>query len=157
MFDINIQIDNQTDFEIPVDTLTDIAESTLTMCNITDAELSIVITTDAAVQNLNRDYRGVDAPTDVLSFETQSDDDFIVSDAGYYLGDIIIAAPTARRQAIAMGHAPIEEIKLLIIHGILHLLGYDHLTPKEKSMMWALQEKILRHHGLGHVKPTETK
>lgn len=153
---INIHIDNLSDFEIAADALIAIAERALTVCEIENAEVSIVINTDEAVQSLNRNYRGVDAPTDVLSFETQNDnDDFVVPGEEHYLGDIVIAAPTANRQAAAMGHTLIEEISLLVVHGILHLLGYDHLTPDEKSKMWALQAQILTHHGLAHVKPTE--
>lgn len=154
---IGIHIDNLSEFEIVTDALIAIAEGALTICGIKNAEVSIVINTDEAVQSLNRDYRGVDAPTDVLSFEAQNNQaDFIAPGEEHYLGDIVIAAPTANRQAMAMGHTLAEEISLLIVHGILHLLGYDHLTPDDKSKMWALQAQILTHHGLTHVKPTET-
>ncbi|RME82331.1 MAG: rRNA maturation RNase YbeY, partial [Caldilineae bacterium] len=71
------------------------------------------------------------------------------------LGDIVIAAPTAARQAHAAGHTPAEEICLLAVHGILHLLGYDHDTPARKEAMWQKQAQILAANGLAHVKPTE--
>ncbi len=156
-FDINIQIDSPAEFQISTDSLRTVAQSALEICNIGQAELSIIITTDEMVRQLNRDYRGIDAPTDVLSFEAQNDDDFIAPETGHYLGDIIIAAPTAKRQATAMGHTLGEELSLLVIHGILHLLGYDHLTSDEKLTMWAIQTEILTHNGLTHVKPTEAK
>ena len=98
--------------------------------------LTIVVTGDAALRRLNRDFAGVDAPTDVLSFE--------YGDPGEYLGDVIISAPRARAQAKRGGHPFIDEMRLLAIHGVLHLLGYDHDTPGRKKRMWAVQAKALR-------------
>ncbi len=116
-----------------------------------ESALSLKITGDEEIQTLNRDYLGKDAPTDVLSFPVPFDD----PESGIpYLGDIIISLPTASRQAESGGHAVEEEIKLLLVHGILHLLGYDHATPEEKAAMWALQDKILTQLGI-QAKPTE--
>ena len=98
--------------------------------------LTIVVTGDAALRRLNRDFAGVDAPTDVLSFEA--------GEPGEYLGDVIISAPRARVQAKRGGHPLIDELRLLVIHGVLHLLGYDHDTPGRKKRMWAAQAKALR-------------
>jgi len=97
--------------------------------------LTIVVTGDAALRRLNRDFGGVDAPTDVLSFEA--------GEPGVYLGDVIISAPRARAQARRDGHPFIDEMRLLVIHGVLHLLGYDHDTPGRKKRMWAAQAKAL--------------
>jgi probable rRNA maturation factor len=120
--------------------------------------VTIVITDNELVQQLNRDYRGVDAPTDVLSFENLPDPDFPdVGQAGSdHLGDIIIAYPVAKAQALAAGHTPPEEVILLAIHGLLHLLGFDHDTPESKERMWAVQRQMMTHLGLAHVQPTET-
>ena len=94
--------------------------------------LTIVITDDTQVHQLNRQFRGVDRPTEEVPL---------------YLGDVIISYPTAQAQAAEYGHSVQRELALLIIHGCLHLLGYDHEEEKERQRMWALQEEILQ--GLG--------
>ena len=104
------------------------------------SEFGLQVTGDDTLQQLNLQYMGIDAPTDVLSFPVA----FQNPDSGNpYLGDVLISYPTAALQAEASGHPPEEEIKLLLVHGLLHLLGYDHTTPEEKKAMWALQNSIL--------------
>lgn len=120
--------------------------------------VTIVVTDNATVQQLNADYRGIDAPTDVLSFENIPDPDFPIVDeteAGH-LGDIIIAYPVAETQALAAGHTAQQEVILLAVHGLLHVLGLDHDTPKNKEKMWRTQYQIMVELGLGHVQPTES-
>lgn len=109
------------------------------------AELCIVITDDDEIQSLNRQFRGIDAPTDVLAFADEpTDQPFITApDEPPYLGDVIISFPRARVQAAAEGHNTAAEMRLLIVHGVLHLLGYDHAQPDEKARMWARQDAIL--------------
>ena len=112
-------------------------------------EMSIVITSDEQLQALNRQYRDVDAPTDVLSFPA----DFIdPENEAPYLGDIVISFPRAAHQASIAEHAVMEEVQFLVIHGVLHLLGYDHAEPYEKATMWTAQKEILGHLGLGDLK-----
>jgi probable rRNA maturation factor len=110
-----------------------------------EAALSIVITDDAEIQALNRQFRGVDAPTDVLAFANEPTDQTFVTapDEPPYLGDVIISFPRARVQAATVGHRVDKELRLLIVHGVLHLLGYDHATPEEKDRMWNRQGTIL--------------
>ncbi|GAB4415840.1 MAG: hypothetical protein Fur0044_10980 [Anaerolineae bacterium] len=120
--------------------------------------VTIVITDSDTVQQLNAQYRGIDAPTDVLSFENTPDPDFPELDeteAGH-LGDIIIAYPVAAAQAAAAGHTAQNEVILLAVHGLLHLLGFDHDTPENKEKMWQTQRQIMVELGLGHVQPTES-
>ncbi len=157
MAPINLQIDPLFQNDIDAKQLSNLAQDALQYCQRPNAEMTLVIAADETVQSLNRQYRGVDAPTDVLSFaETDSAAGFdLPEQAPPYLGDVIIAAPTAARQAQTMGHALFEEIQLLTIHGILHLLGYDHRSPAEKDPMWRKQAEILRRHNLSHVQPTE--
>ena len=109
-----------------------------------NANLSIVLTNDARLQKLNRDYLGIDAPTDVLSFPASESDPQTDSP---YLGDILISIPRANAQAKAAGHALEAEVQLLVVHGVLHLLGHDHATPKDKTKMWKAQAEVLD--GLG--------
>ena len=104
------------------------------------AELSLRITGEAEVHRLNARYRGVDAPTDILSFEDGSLD----PETGHlYLGDIVIAYPRAAAQAARGGHPLAWELCLLVVHGVLHLLGHDHAEPDEKQRMWEAQRSIL--------------
>lgn len=118
------------------------------------ASVTLVLTTAEAVRRLNRDYLGLDAPTDVLSFTNEPDPDFPAGETGY-LGDIVIAYPVAERQALAAGHAPQEEVILLAVHGALHLAGFDHDTAPAREAMWAAQRRVMDRFGLGHVQPTE--
>jgi len=104
------------------------------------AELTIVITSDEQLQDLNRQFLDIDAPTDVLSFPAHELD----PDSGQnYLGDVIISYPQALKQANNAGHDVLEELCLLTVHGVLHLLGYDHAEQGQKDEMWALQAQIL--------------
>ena len=107
--------------------------------------VTLVITDDESIQALNRDYIGFDSPTDVLAFSAREDGgSFVVAPgAGHYLGDVIISYPRAIEQAREQGHAADQELCLLTIHGILHLLGYDHENERDRAVMWARQEALL--------------
>lgn len=110
-----------------------------------DTELSVVLCDDAFIHPLNRDYRGKDAPTDVLSFaqregEAAAEDDPV-------LGDVIISVETARRQAVEHGISLLQELRVLLTHGLLHLLGYDHLTEEERAEMEEEERALLAHLG----------
>lgn len=117
-----------------------------------DSELSIVLTDDARLHQLNRDYLGIDVPTDVLSFPASETD----PDTGAsYIGDILISIPRAQAQADAAGHPLEAEVQLLVVHGVLHLLGYDHADAEEKALMWKAQAEILTGLGLGTIQIRE--
>ena len=117
-----------------------------------DGDLTIVLTEDAQLHELNRDYLGIDAPTDVLSFPASETDP---ETARRYLGDILISIPRAEEQASAAGHTLEAEVQLLTVHGTLHLLGYDHAKAEEKARMWKAQAEVLERIGLGDIKITE--
>ena len=106
-----------------------------------DADLTFVITGDAEIRELNRQFMAVNAPTDVLSFPA---DELDPETGHHYLGDVIISYPRALAQAEAGGHPAFQELQLLVVHGMLHLLGHDHGTPEEKDKMWTAQAEILR-------------
>lgn len=125
---------------------------------ITAGTVTVAVMDDEAVRALNRDYRGVDSPTDVLSFAAQEegDDDPLAhadlppelrAELASHLGDLIIAFPYTQRQATRYANPVDAELRLLTVHGTLHLLGYDHATPEEEAEMWAIQDKVLT--GLG--------
>lgn len=107
-------------------------------------EVSIAIDEDRAIQVLNRQFLGVDAPTDVLSFPSSETNP---ETGAPYLGDIMISYPRAKQQAENAGETIGDELQLLVVHGMLHLLGYDHAEPDEKAAMWAVQQKALNHLG----------
>jgi len=114
----------------------------------TDGDLSIVLTDDAQLHELNREYLGIDAPTDVLSFPASETDP---ETGRHYLGDILISIPRAATQAQTAGHALEAEAQLLTIHGTLHLLGYDHAEAEEKARMWKAQAEVLESIGLSGI------
>jgi probable rRNA maturation factor len=117
-----------------------------------DSELTVVLTDDARLHELNRDYLGVDAPTDVLSFPASETDP---ETGARYIGDILISIPRARAQADAAGHLLEAEVQLLVVHGVLHLLGHDHAGTEEKARMWQVQAEILEGLGLGQIQIRE--
>ncbi len=118
-----------------------------------DGDMTIVLTDDAQLHKLNRDYLGVDAPTDVLSFPASETDP---ETGAHYLGDILISIPRAETQAKAAGHPLESEIQLLVVHGVLHLLGHDHAEPEDKSKMWKAQDEILKSIGLAGIEIRES-
>jgi len=108
-----------------------------------DAELSVALVSDAEMQALNRDYRATDRPTDVLAFALREGEGAHLHDD--VLGDVVISLDTAVRQAAARGHAVAAEVRFLLAHGLLHLLGYDHeRSPAEARRMFARQRALLR-------------
>jgi probable rRNA maturation factor len=111
-------------------------------------EVSLVFTDSEVVQQLNRDYRGVDEPTDVLAFymlpQKGADSSFALPPDGVTrLGEVIISYPQAVEQAREQGHPTERELALLVIHGILHLLGYDHEEAKEEIKMRERERELL--------------
>jgi probable rRNA maturation factor len=113
-----------------------------------DSDLTIVLTDDAQLHELNRQWMGVDAPTDVLSFPADETDP---ESGNHYVGDILISVLRAAEQAKAAGHAVEAEVQLLVVHGVLHLLGHDHAEAGEKARMWQAQGEILSALGLGQI------
>lgn len=118
-------------------------------------ELSITIVNNQKIQDINRNYRSIDQVTDVISFALEDDDEEdlpIFFEEGEdpfprLLGDIIISFNQAKEQAEEYGHSFERELAFLVVHGFLHLNGYDHQTDVEEKEMFSLQEKILKEHG----------
>ena len=109
-------------------------------------EVSITFVEDPEIHALNRDYRGIDRPTDVLSFECDNiEDEFAPAgdDEPYELGDIVIAPDVAQRQTADFGTTFSDELSLLIVHGLLHLCGWDHMEDDEAEAMEARERELL--------------
>jgi probable rRNA maturation factor len=105
-----------------------------------EVDLSIVVTSDAVIQDLNYRFRDLNSPTDVLSFPSAEIDP---ENGRLYIGDVIISYPRVIDQAQGAAHSIEDELLLLVVHGILHLLGFDHNSPHEKNRMWTKQANIL--------------
>jgi len=112
--------------------------------DVPPGEVAVVVSDDASLQELNRRFRAVDAPTDVLAFPNESRGPFVnAPDQPRYLGDVILSYPRAEEQAAEAGHSALDELQLLTVHGVLHLLGYDDQEETARAEMWAAQEAIL--------------
>ncbi|CCF05908.1 rRNA maturation RNase YbeY [Bacillus velezensis] len=116
------------------------------------AEVSVTIVTNEEIRRINRDYRGKDTPTDVISFaleeEGEDEVEIVGADMPPVLGDIIISADRTKEQAEEYGHSFMRELGFLAVHGFLHLLGYDHMTKEEEEEMFSKQKDLLDEYGL---------
>lgn len=115
--------------------------------NLGNVEFNIILVDNDYIHTLNRDYRGIDRETDVITFALED-----VSDISYenyrLLGDIYISIDKARSQAKEYGHSFLRELSFLAVHGFLHLLGYDHMNEEDERVMFELQERILDEFGI---------
>ncbi|GIO27579.1 rRNA maturation RNase YbeY [Ornithinibacillus bavariensis] len=118
-----------------------------------DAEVSVTFVTNEEIQEINRDYRNLDKPTDVISFALEESVEgemaIIGEDLPVVLGDIIISVERAEEQAKDYNHSFERELGFLAVHGFLHLLGYDHMTKEDEKIMFGKQEEILGEYNLG--------
>jgi probable rRNA maturation factor len=139
-----VDVINERAWPVEAEVLARAAQTTFGLWGLPeDCALTVVIEDDAAVAALNRQFRGIDAPTDVLSFPADAP---AIAQTGEprYLGDLIIAFPYAAAQAVREQHALMDSLSLLVVHGTLHLLGYDHHDTETRGRMWAAQETALR-------------
>lgn len=121
-----------------------------------NAEMSVTFMDNEAIREINREYRGKDAPTDVISFALEEEGDgevpilFEEDDEPLprELGDLMISVERAKEQAEEYGHSYDRELGFLVLHGFLHINGYDHMTPEDEKEMFSLQKEILDAYGL---------
>lgn len=114
--------------------------------NISNASCSILFVDDATIKKINLENRGIDRVTDVISFALEDGEEPFLSYR--VLGDIYISIPKMKEQAKEYGHSEKRELSFLVVHGLLHLLGYDHMEKEEEEIMFSLQEKILEEEGI---------
>ena len=124
------------------DYLYGVLNATLKHEKVKNAIFSIIFVEDDEIHRINRDYRKVDRVTDVISFAFEDNEEMMYNDIRV-LGDIYICSPQMKRQAISYGHSEKRELSFLAVHGLLHLLGYDHMTKEDEEEMFGLQELIL--------------
>ncbi|MHB1293823.1 MAG: rRNA maturation RNase YbeY [Anaerolineae bacterium] len=150
-YDITIQVDDAPAVQasaqqVPVEDLTRLVERVLAHQQQPDGTgITLVVTDDEHLRALNHTYNDTDSATDVLSFSAQEGEAFVTPDElGPYLGDIIISFERAKAQAEERGLPVERELALLVVHGCLHLIGYDHAEEDERQVMWALQDELLQ-------------
>ena len=125
---------------VPSSVIERLGRAMLIELELADAELSVLLTDDRGIQELNRQHREKDKPTDVLAFPMAEG----APDPGGILGDVVISLDTADRQARSRRRPLIEEVRFLLAHGVLHLVGYDHAEPGEKREMVAMTRRLVR-------------
>lgn len=144
-----IEIQNENSYSIDSLALESAVEAVLKRFDVdSESSVTIVLTSNAMVQGLNKQHRGIDAATDVLSFPAEPLPPEIAEEENPHLGDLLIAFPYASEQAKSLNHKLEDSFALLVVHGTLHLLGYDHDTPENRAEMWAEQTAILEELGI---------
>ena len=147
-----IEIINETKEHIPeLETLLDLLNFAAQKQQVENIIFNVIIVDNNYIHQLNKEYRGVDRPTDVISFALE-DNGSMETEFGRVLGDIYISIDKAREQAKEYGHSLKRELSFLSIHGFLHLLGYDHMNPEEEKEMFEIQELILNEYGIKREK-----
>ena len=141
-----ITINNLTDEKLKeIEELDEYTNYLIKYMNI-DASFSIIIVDNEKIHEINKEYRGIDRPTDVISFALEENEDYEVKER--LLGDIFISIDKVYDQAKEYNHSVKRELFFLVTHGFLHLLGYDHMKKEDEEIMFSLQEKILNEYGI---------
>ena len=145
-----IEIFNQLDEEInELETVEKVLLSAIKKEKLEDVTFNLIIVDNEYIHELNKNYRGIDRETDVITFALEDEDSIIVpEEEGRNLGDIYISIDKARSQAEEYGHGLLRELSFLAVHGFYHLLGYDHMTPEDEKVMFKKQEEVLEEYGI---------
>ncbi|MBQ4262629.1 MAG: rRNA maturation RNase YbeY [Bacilli bacterium] len=142
MEDYIINLTDETVDDLTIDDIDNVCKITFNKLDVCNPILNILIVDNNKIQEINREYRGKDNVTDVISFAFEDYKD-IEYDNFRFLGEIYISLQKARKQAEEYGHSERREICYLTVHGLLHLLGYDHMNEEDKKVMRSLEEEIL--------------
>jgi probable rRNA maturation factor len=142
-----ITVDEEIVAAIDSDRLEALVDAVMDAEGLPPGELGVVVTDDETIRELNREYAGDDTPTDVLAFSLREGEEFASPDGVLRLGEVIISYPTAQRQAAEADRPVEDEIDHLLVHGVLHLLGYDHAEPAEEERMRARERELLARAG----------
>lgn len=146
-----IEIFNEYKEEIPeVKTLRKLINYACKYKKLKKVEFNVILVDNEYIHGLNKNYRGIDRPTDVITFALEDGCEIDLSKPRL-LGDIYISIDKAKEQTIEYGHSFLREISFLTIHGFLHLLGYDHMTKEDEEVMFKEQEEILNGYGIKRV------
>jgi len=141
------EIFNETAEKIDTKEIEKLLKYALEYKKLENVEFNIIFVDNETIRNINKEYRNIDRETDVISFALEDNED-MKFEFGRLLGDIYISIPKMKEQAKEYGHSEKRELSFLVIHGLLHLLGYDHETYEEEEVMFKEQELILDGYGI---------
>ena len=145
---MNIGIFNETEEELKeLETINELMQYTLKYEKVENAEFNIIIIDNQRIKEINKEYRGIDKETDVISFALEDSKDFIYEDFRL-LGDIYISLDKVKEQSKLYNHSFLRELAFLSVHGLLHLLGYDHMEKEDEEVMFKKQDEILDSFGI---------
>lgn len=146
---MNIEVFNETDRDIEQDMaeLKAFLENVAKDENLENGEFNVIIVDNKKIRQINKDYRNIDRETDVISFALEDDKSFVMKDYRM-LGDIYISVDKALEQAREYNHSFKREFSFLALHGLLHLLGYDHMNESDEKIMFQKQEEVLTKYGI---------
>lgn len=144
---VDYEITNLTKENVDESLIEGLIKATSEKLGISDSLVEIILIDDEKIHEINKQYRGVDRPTDVISFAFQDMEDITISNITN-LGEIYISLDKVKSQAKEYGHSERRELGFLTVHGLLHLLGYDHMNSEDEKEMFKLQEDILKVYGL---------
>lgn len=145
---MKIELFNETKDSLDeyTDTIKKVLVHGLDKLKVGDVTFNIIFVNNDYIHKLNKDYRNIDRETDVITFALEDDDTFNPEER--ILGDIYISIDKAKSQSVEYGHSLMRELCFLSVHGMLHLLGYDHMEKEEERVMFNLQEEILDEMGI---------
>jgi probable rRNA maturation factor len=152
--DVLVSIEPKFGKQVTADWLAAIVRLTLEMEKAAACQVGVVITGDEQMLALNREYAGEDHATDVLTFSLREGEAFVAPDEMNRLGEVVVSYETARRQAEAAGHDVDEEVAHLLVHGVLHLLGYDHAETEDETRMRTRERRVLGELGITPTYPS---
>ena len=131
-----------------LETVKKVLQCALKKEKIENASFNLIIVDNQYIHELNKTYRNMDKETDVITFALEDEDSIILPNEERVLGDIYISIEKAKEQAESYGHSLLRELSFLAIHGFYHLLGYDHQTKEEETIMFQKQEEVLQEYGI---------
>lgn len=140
------EVFNETEYDIDIEEIKKLLNFVLNYKKLTNVTFNIIFVDNKEIRNINNKYRNIDKETDVISFALE-DNEEISFEFGRLLGDIYISVEKMKQQAVEYGHSERRESAFLIVHGFLHLLGYDHMTKEDEEIMFKEQEVILNEYG----------
>jgi len=144
-----IGIFNQTGQAVPqLDLVKKVLKKAMKIEHLKNTSFNLILVDDSYIHELNKTYRKIDRVTDVITFALEDDDKCLLPKGKRVLGDIYISIDTAERQAKEYGHGLDRELCFLAVHGVYHLLGYDHMNEKDEKIMFQKQEEVLKEYGL---------
>lgn len=141
------EIFNQTEEKLDIEEERNLIEYALKYKKLENVIFNVIFVDNETIKSINKEYRGIDSETDVISFALEDNND-IRFEFGRILGDIYISVPKMKDQAKEYGHSEKREMAFLTIHGLLHLLGYDHMNKEDEEIMFKEQELILDGYGI---------